>query len=89
MLALSSSLMAEANLGVSMVIAPAYLVYLKVSEIYPSFTFGMAEYSLQGILLIAIVLYLRQFKIRYLFSFITTVFYGAVTGFLDDICRAL
>ena len=78
MLALSASLMAQANLGVSMVIAPAYLIYLKFSVSYPFFTFGMAEYGLQGILLIVMVLYLRQFRIRYLFSFITAVFYGFV-----------
>ncbi len=81
MLALSASLMARANLGVSMVIAPAYLIYLKLSVLYPSFTFGMAEYGLQGILLIAMVLFLRQFRISYLFSFITAVFYGLVLDF--------
>lgn len=78
MLALSASLMARANYGVSMVIAPAYLVYLKLSESYPFFTFGMAEYGLQGALLLIMVLFLKRFRIRYLFSFVTAVFYGFV-----------
>jgi uncharacterized protein len=77
-LALSSSLMVLANYGVSMVIAPAYLVYVKLSAQYSFFTFGMAEYGLQGLLLIGMVLLLRQFKIGYLFSFITAIFYGLV-----------
>ena len=70
--------MARANYGVAMVIAPAYLVYLKLSAVYPFFTFGMAEYGLQGIILIILVLFLRRFKISYLFSFVTAIFYGLV-----------
>ncbi len=80
-LALSAALMARADFGVSMVIAPAYLVYLKLSAVSPSFTFGMAEYGLQGILLILMVLFLKQFRLRYLFSFFTAVFYGLVLDF--------
>ena len=80
-LALSASLMAWADFGVSMVIAPAYLIYVKLSALYPSFTFGMAEYGVQGILLIAMVLFLRRFRISYLFSFITALFYGLVLDF--------
>lgn len=77
-LALGTALMERANFGMSMVVAPAYLVYLKVSEVLPWFTFGMAEYCLQALLLVLISIVMRQFKRMYLFSFVTAVFYGIV-----------
>jgi uncharacterized protein len=84
-LALGTAFMEKADFGVSMVVAPAYLFYLKLSEIWPFVTFGMAEYALQGCLLIAMILLLRKFKVSYLFSFVTAVIYG----FTLDGCMAL
>ena len=75
-LAIGTALMERANFGVSMVVAPAYLVYLKLSPILPFFTFGMAEYMLQGTLLLIMMLILRRFRLSYLFSFVTAVIYG-------------
>ena len=83
--ALGVAFMEKANFGVSMVVAPAYLLYLKLSETYSFFTFGMAEYTLQAILLIIMVIVLRKFKISYLFSFVTAVLYG----FTLDVCMVL
>ena len=45
-LALGTALMERADFGMSMVVAPAYLIYLKVSGYISWFTFGMAEYCL-------------------------------------------
>lgn len=75
-LALGTALMEHANFGMSMVVAPAYLLHLKASQALPFFSFGMAEYVFQGILLIIMMLLLRRFRIVYLFSFVTAVFYG-------------
>ena len=75
-LAIGTALMERADFGVSMVVAPAYLLYLKLSQLFPFFTFGMAEYLLQGTLLVLMILILRQFRISYLFSFVTAVIYG-------------
>lgn len=75
-LAVGTALMERANFGMSMVVAPAYLVYLKVSEYVRFFTFGMSEYMLQGILLILLAIIQRKFKRSYLFSFVTAVIYG-------------
>lgn len=83
--ALGVAFMEKANFGVSMVVAPAYLLYLKLSETYSFFTFGMAEYTLQAVLLIIMVIVLRKFKISYLFSFVTAVLYG----FTLDACMSL
>ncbi len=75
-LAFSAALMEASNLGVSMIVAPAYLLYLKLSQTFAFFTFGMAEYTLQAVLLIAMMLILGRFRLYYLFSFVTAVLYG-------------
>ena len=75
-LALGTALMEKADFGMSMVVAPAYLVYLKVSQTLTWFTFGMAEYCFQALLLVTLALVLRRFHRMYLFSFVTAVIYG-------------
>ena len=76
-------LMEKADFGVSMVVAPAYLLYRWLSPIWGFVTFGMAEYCLQAMLLILMVLIIRRFRLSYLFSFITALIYGFVLdGFM-------
>ena len=75
-LALGTAFMERADFGLSMVVAPAYLLHLRLSQVFPAFTFGMAEYSFQAVLLLALSLLMRRFRITYLFSFVTAVFYG-------------
>ena len=70
-LALGTALMERADYGMSMVVAPAYLVHLKVSQYLGWFSFGMAEYCLQALLIIVLALVMHHFSRRYLFSFIT------------------
>ena len=82
LLALSAALMERADFGVSMVVAPAYLLHLKVSQFLPFFSFGMAEYTLQAMLLLVMVVVLRKFKVSYLFSFVTAVLYGFILDFM-------
>lgn len=75
-LAVGTALMEAADFGLSMVVAPAYLMHLKISQFFPAFSFGMAEYVLQGILLVLLVIIMRRIKLSYLFSFVTAVLYG-------------
>ena len=75
-LAIGTAFMTTADFGLSMVVAPAYILHLKLSEFYPFFSFGMAEYTLQAVILLLMVLLLRKAKLCYLFSFITAVIYG-------------
>ncbi|MBQ8895990.1 MAG: hypothetical protein IJY88_04280 [Clostridia bacterium] len=75
-LAVSAALTERADFGVSMVIAPAYLLHLKVSQFLPFFTFGMAEYTFQALLLVVTMLVLRKAKLSYFFSLVTAVLYG-------------
>ena len=75
-LSLSVALMTRADFGVSMVVAPADLLYLKLKPLLPFFTFGMAEYTLQAVLLLFTVLAVKKFRPYFLFSFVTAVLYG-------------
>lgn len=76
-LALGTAFMERADFGMSMVVAPAYLIYLKVSGFLSWFSFGMAEYCFQAFLIIVLTIVLRRFKRKYLFSFITALIYGS------------
>lgn len=67
-----------ANYGMSMVVAPTYVLYLKVSEYLPWFTFGVAEYVVQGIIIALVTVIMRRFKLSYLFSFVTALLYGTL-----------
>ena len=75
-LALGTALMEKADFGMSMVVAPAYLLHLKLSQRFAFFSFGMAEYMLQGVILLLLAIGMRRFKRAYLFSFVTAVLYG-------------
>ena len=44
LLALGTALTAYGDLGISMVVAPAYILHLKLSQVFPFFTFGVAGY---------------------------------------------
>lgn len=76
LVALGAAFCTKGDLGLSTVIAPAYVLYLKLSEIFPFVTFGMMEYVLQAVLLLGMIIVLRKFRLSYLFSFITAVIYG-------------
>lgn len=73
-LPLGTSLMACGDFGLSVVVVPAYLISLKVDFL----TFGMAEYCLQGVLLILFCLLMGRFRVGYLFSFFAAFSYGVV-----------
>ncbi len=76
LLAAGTALMEKADFGMSMVVAPAYIVHLKGSEVLPFFSFGMAEYTLQALILAGMMLILRRVKRAYFFLFVTAVIYG-------------
>ena len=74
-------LMEKADFGVSMVVAPAYLLYRWLSPMWGFVTFGTAEYCFQAVLLVIMVLLIHRFRLSYLFSFVTAVVYGFVLDF--------
>lgn len=75
-IAIGVAFMEKANFGVSMVVAPAYVLYRAISPTLPFFTFGMAEYVLQAVLLIVLFILLGRVQLSDLFSFVTAVLYG-------------
>ena len=74
LLALAVSLLSAADFGVSMIVAPAYLLSLKTGV----FTFGQAEYLIQAGVFLLLCLVLRKFRPIYLCSFGTCLLYGLV-----------
>lgn len=77
-MAFAAAFTEKADFGMSMVVAPAYILHLKVSQVLPWFTFGVAEYVFQGVLVLLTVVLMRRFKRSYLFSFVTAVVYGTL-----------
>ena len=74
--ALATAFTEKADLGLSMVVAPAYLLHLILSPIFPFVTFGTATYIFQGLLLAVMCLVIGRVRFSYLFSFVTAVIYG-------------
>ena len=74
LLSLAVAILSSADFGISMIVAPAYLLSLKTGFL----TFGQAEYVIQAGLFIILCFALKKFRLIYLSSFITCLVYGAV-----------
>ena len=74
LLAFSVAMLTSVDFGISMIVAPAYILSLVV----PNFTFGQAEYVLQAILFVLFCIIMKKFRVSYLCSFVTCLIYGAV-----------
>lgn len=73
LLAFSVAMLTSVDFGISMIVAPAYILSLVVP-----ITFGQAEYVIQAILFVIFCIVMKNFRISYLSSFITCLLYGAV-----------
>lgn len=72
------SICSKADLGVSMIAAPAFVVAEWITQYFPWFTVGVTEYVIQGIMLIILCVVVRRFNWRYLLAFAVAVLYGYV-----------
>ena len=79
--ALGVAVCGKANLGVSMIAAPAFVVYEAVAPLWSGFSVGMTEYMIQGLLLIVLCLVIRRFNWRYLLAFVVAILYGYALNF--------
>lgn len=79
--ALGVSICSKADLGVSMIAAPAFVVSEAISPIWSGFSVGVTEYMIQGVLLIILCISVRKFDARYLLAFAVAVIYGYVLDF--------
>jgi uncharacterized membrane protein YczE len=75
LISFSVAMISCTGFGVSMVVAPAYILSLRFPRL---FTFGLAEYAVQGVLMVAFCIVMRKVKPVYLTAFITCLIYGAV-----------
>ncbi len=73
-LSLAVAMAAAADFGVSMIVAPAYILSLK----FDFLTFGQAEYIFQAVIFILFCILVRKVRAVYFSSFITCIIYGAV-----------
>lgn len=77
------ALATKANLGLSMIAAPPYILHVFMENFLPWYSQGTSEYIWQGILLIMMCIIIRRFKVKYLLTFACAVVFGlAVDGFL-------
>lgn len=74
LLAFSCAMLTSVDFGISMIVAPAYILSLVV----PSLSFGQAEYVIQGLLFLVFCIVMKNFRISYLSAFVTALLYGAV-----------
>ena len=74
MMSFSVAMVSAADLGLSMVVAPAYIV----SQALGLITFGQSEYLVQALLLVLFCLIVKKFRPLYLVSFGTCLIYGAM-----------
>lgn len=72
LLSLAVAMVAAADFGISMVVAPAYVLSLYADGL----SFGQAEYVVQGVLFVAFCILMRRFRLSYLFAFVSCLIYG-------------
>lgn len=80
-LAFGVALCGKANLGVSMIAAPSFIISEALSAFWSVFSVGVTEYVLQGVILIILCLVVRSFNWRYLLTFAVAVLYGYCLNF--------
>lgn len=71
----------KANLGVSMIAAPAFIISEALLPLSSFFSVGASEYLLQGVILIVLCLTIRRFNWKFLTAFAVAVIYGYTLNF--------
>ena len=74
LLSLSVAMLAVTDYGVSMIVAPAFILSEKISWL----SFGQSEYIIQGLLFVIFCILMKKVKIHFFFAFLNTIIYGAV-----------
>lgn len=74
--ALGVAICSKANLGVSMIAAPTFVVQEFIAPLWSGFSVGVVEYLVQGLVLIVLCVCVRRFNWRYLLAFLVAVIYG-------------
>lgn len=80
-MAFAVSMTVSASFGISMIVAPAYIVSEKLTFL----TFGQAEYIVQGILFIIFCIIVKKVKPVFLMAFATCIVYGLCLDLIQTI----
>lgn len=76
--ALGVAICSKADLGVSMIAAPAFIINEAVHSLWSGFSVGMIEYLVQGAMLIILCIVVQRLNWRYLLAFLVAIIYGYV-----------
>ncbi|MBE6538881.1 MAG: hypothetical protein E7671_05410 [Ruminococcaceae bacterium] len=79
--ALGVSICSKADLGVSMIAAPAFVISEAINSISINLSVGVTEYIIQGVMLIALCFIIRRFNWRFLLAFAVAILYGYTLDF--------
>jgi len=79
--ALGVSICSKADLGVSMIAAPAFVLSETLMPFSAFFSVGVTEYLIQGIILLILCIVVRRFNWKYLLAFAVAVIYGYTLNF--------
>lgn len=79
--ALGVAICSKADLGVSMIAAPAFVVAEALAPLWQGFSVGVTEYLVQGLLLLLLIVLVRRFNLRYVLTFAVAVIYGYTLNF--------
>lgn len=81
--ALGVAICSKADLGVSMIAAPAFVLSEALLPFWSALNVGVTEYIFQGLLLIVLIIVVRRFDWRFLLAFAAAVLYGYIlNGFI-------
>lgn len=75
----------KAAFGMSMIVAPSYILHLKLSEHFNFFSFGVSQYVFQGLIILLTMLAVRRFRATYFFTFCTVVLYGSILDLVKTV----
>ena len=78
LVALGVTMSKKADLGVSMIAAPTFIVYEAIKPLWTSVSVGTVEYLVQGAILLIMCAVVQRVNWRYLLAFAVAVIYGYV-----------
>lgn len=74
--ALGVAVCSKADLGVSMIAAPAFVLSEALVKVWSALNVGVTEYIIQGLMLVILCIIVKGFNWRYLLAFAVAVIYG-------------
>ena len=74
--ALGVAVCSKADLGVSMIAAPAFVLSEAIVQMWSALNVGVTEYIIQGVMLMILCVIVKGFNWRYLLAFAVAVIYG-------------